>query len=47
MTALPLAAIAAGLVTLLAIRKIGGVTGDVLGAIHVMVFLAVLVAATF
>ncbi len=44
--ALPLAAAAAGLVTFLAIRKIGGVTGDVLGAIHVMAFLAVLVAAT-
>ena len=46
-TAIALAAVAAAAVTLLAIRKIGGVTGDVLGAVHVMSFLAVLVAATF
>lgn len=46
-TSIPLAAVAAVLVTVLAIRKIGGVTGDVLGAVHVMAALAVLVAATF
>jgi len=45
--AIALAAATAVAVTMLAIRKIGGVTGDVLGAVHVMAFLAVLVAATF
>lgn len=40
------AAIAAACVVLLSISKIGGVTGDVLGAVFVMAFLAILVSAT-
>ena len=40
------AAIAGAAVVMLAINKIGGVTGDVLGAIFVMSFLAVLITAT-
>ena len=40
-----LAAVAAACVVLLAIKKIGGVTGDVLGAVFVMAFLATLVTA--
>jgi adenosylcobinamide-GDP ribazoletransferase len=46
MFALPLAALMTVGVALLSMRKIGGVTGDVLGAIHVMAALTILVAAT-
>ncbi|MGI9607669.1 MAG: adenosylcobinamide-GDP ribazoletransferase [Acidimicrobiales bacterium] len=47
----PLAALGAGavmaaLVVVLAVRKIGGINGDVLGAVHVVTMLAVLVSAT-
>lgn len=44
--AIALSIVAAACVVILAIRKIGGVTGDVLGAVFVMAYLATLVAAS-